>query len=77
MMVRAIDPETLRSLNNGAYDVVVEDLYKRTTNEKPLKFRIHIAQDKIHCDKIPDVENCLGLTTLTVQIAFLLRDGLK
>ena len=76
-MARAIDPKTLRSLNNGAYDVVVDELCKSTTIGKPLKFRIHIVHDKINCKKIPNLQYSLWLATIAVQIAFLLRDGLR
>ena len=74
-MARAIDPETLRSLNNGAYDIVVDDLCKSTKNGKPLKFRIHIVHDKIDCEKIPDLQYSLGLATIAVQIASLFVMG--
>ena len=55
-IVHMISPDTLRSLNDGSYDLVVEDLHKRTSDEKPLKFRIHYAQDKLKSDKAPGVQ---------------------
>ena len=55
-MVHMLDPDTLRSLNDGTYDLVVEDLHKRTAEEKPLKFRIHYARDKFKSDKAPGVQ---------------------
>ena len=76
-IVHMIDKDTLKSIKDGTYDLVVEDLHKRTADEKPLKFRIHYAQDKFNSVKAPGVQYALGLATLSVQIGFLLRDGLK